>query len=198
MSDPKYRAVINYCQSRVQDVVGYVHTKHGDRPLSNVMKDVDRYYEFYPNIRGIFIDTMSNNESTKSYYQELYAHVKDISPTAHVVGNPGIGANSPWQVTPPIVADILVVFEGSPEAYSNWQPPGWVTSRPRRMFANLVYESPDSETTESLCLASVEKNAGWIYVTKDRRQPGILWDEPPDETLINSPTLYRRIVAAPL
>jgi hypothetical protein len=202
--DPNYQKAIDYCQSRLQDVVGYVHTKYGSRPLDEVKIDIERYYLFYPNIRGIFVDTMSNNETMSDYYQDLYAHVKDKSPTALVVGNPGIAAANPWQVTPPIVADILVVFEGPYERveenerqYKDWSPPEWVTSRPARYFANLIYESPSRDMTTSICIASMGKNAGWIYVTRDTRQPGRLWDELPDTTLIASPTLYRRSVLAP-
>jgi len=204
--DIEYQSAMAYCHSKRQRVIGYVSTQHGARPLNQVRADIDLYYQFYPRIRGIFFDELSNDENTKSYYRFLYTHVKAKSASARVVGNPGIPAATAWQVTPPVVADILVVFEGpyvradndpaNLAQYKDWLPPTWVSTRPANIFAHLIYESPDSATTRAVCLASFqEKNAGWIYVTQDRRPNP--WDLPPDATLIASPTLHRREPLAP-
>jgi len=113
------------------------------------------------------------------------------------VGNPGTPAHDEWQVTTP-VADVLVVFEGpfagkkpSDHAYRDWSPPSWVTSRPARLFAHLVYRSPDPATTRAICIESWRnRKAGWIYVTQDTLPNP--WNTPPDAALISSPTLHRR------
>lgn len=109
-------------------------------------------------------------------------------------------------MTAPVVADVLVVFEGPFEdhlnpagevqvrGFRNWVPPVWVSSRPASTFANLVYASPDAFTTRSICIASQQKNAGWIYVTQDMLDNP--WDELPEPALIASPTLQRREVIA--
>jgi hypothetical protein len=92
----------------------------------------------------------------------------------------------------------LVDESGNPVAddatpYNGWHPPAWVSSRPRRIFAHLVYESPSSNHIHSICnLSYKENNAGWIYVTTDRRPNQ--WDEPPAAALIASPTLDWRSV----
>jgi len=212
---PSYEAAMASCQGKMQSVIGYVSTDYAsrERPLEAVKGDIDNYYAFYPGINGIFFDEMSNKPEDQNHYRELYLHVKKRSPTAAVVGNPGSPADTAWQVTDPIIADVLVVFEGpwrrrtdlvdgngnpvpdTATPYEGWNPPAWVLSRPRRIFAHLVYESPSAGHTQAICeLSYKEKNAGWIYVTRDGRQPGILWDEPPDETLIASPTLDSRSV----
>jgi hypothetical protein len=204
--DEQYRAAMTGCQSRRQSVIGYVSTQHGLRPAGQVRADVDRYFTFYPGIRGIFFDEMSNDDDTRAYYRSLYTHVKGRSAAARVVGNPGIPASSPWQVTPPVVADVLVVFEGpylrkagdDPHLaqYEDWSPPAWVSTRPSGLFAHLVYESPDAATTLTICAASFQqKNAGWIYVTRDGRPNP--WDAPPDKTMLGSPTLEREQVVGP-
>jgi Spherulation-specific family 4 len=209
--DPAYTKGIDQVQSRAQDVIGYVNTREDDdslRDLNTVKREVDRYYSWYPRIRGIFFDQMSNNEETKPYFQDLYQHVKGKAPTSRVVGNPGINADTSWQLDAP-VADVLVVFEGPYQAtqndidmntpgFTDWSPPAWVTSRSPTSFANLVYECPDLETIKTICKASQQKNAGWIFVTRDVRNPGILWDVPPEPALISSSTLFRREVNAPL
>ncbi len=205
-TDAQYRAAMTHCQSHRQSVIGYVSTQHGARPAGQVQADVDRYFQFYPGIRGIFFDEMSNGEDKRAHYRSLYAHVKEKSATARVVGNPGIPASSPWQLTPPIVADVLVVFEGpyirtandDPDLaqYKDWSPPDWVLTRPADLFAHLIYESPDPATTLAICAASFQrKNAGWIYVTRDVRPNP--WDAPPDEAMLGSPTLERQQLVGP-
>jgi hypothetical protein len=107
-------------------------------------------------------------------------------------------------VDPPVVADILVVFEGPyvkadpsdlATAYRDWLPPEWVISQPAPRLAHLVYESPDAGTTRSICIASQQKGAGCIYVTQDAKPNP--WDMPPDAAMIGSPTLYRLPVFGP-
>ena len=194
----KYRRVIDYCQRRVQDVVGYVDTNYGGDPPAPWKDHIDEYYNFYPNIRGIFLDQMSGSVLQEDYYQAIYHYIKDTkSPSARIIVNPGAaGDDSEWQVTGDIVPNIVVVFEGTSEAYENWFPPAWVTSRPARMFANLIYESPSWDAIGTTCIEAVKKNAGCIYVTQDTLPNP--WNAPPSAALIDSPTLYRRTVLAPL
>jgi hypothetical protein len=140
---------------------------------------------------------MSNDDDHRDLYRELYLYVKGKASTAQVVGNPGTPAHTPWQVETK-VADVLVVFEGpfagkklSDHSYRDWDPPSWVASGPRSLFAHLVYRSPDPATTRAICIESWRnRNAGWIYVTQDTLPNP--WNTPPDAALISSPTLHRR------
>jgi hypothetical protein len=222
-----YRTAMEYSQDHRQAVIGYVNTREKDGsliPLETVRRDIDKYYKDYKagwvwrlirwpdrwlrwfrrGIDGIFFDQMSNNAGTRDHYRSLYDHVKAKSSSTLVVGNPGIPAANAWQLTSPVVADILVVFEGPyakaglsdpATAYRDWLPPEWVTSQPAPRLAHLVYESPDADTTRSICIASQQRGAGRIYVTQDVRPNP--WDVPPDAALIGSPTLYRLSVIGP-
>jgi hypothetical protein len=130
-----YRTAMGYRQRHLQTVIGYVNTRKKDGtliPLATVQRDIDTYYKDYKagwvwslirwpdqwlrwfrrGIDGIFFDQMSNNAGTNDHYRSLYNYVKGKSSRALVVGNPGIPAANAWQLTPPVVADILVVFEG--------------------------------------------------------------------------------------
>jgi hypothetical protein len=150
-----YLEAMDYCQHRRQSVIGYVNTRERDGsviPFETVRRDIDEYYKdykaawvwrlirwpdrwfrwFHRGIDGIFFDQMSNSAGTRDHYRSLYNHVKGKSSRALVVGNPGIPAANAWQLTTPIVADILVVFEGphakagpsdSATAYEDWLPP---------------------------------------------------------------------------
>lgn len=192
--DPNYRSALDYCHSKRQTVIGYVFTEYRTRSLSAVRTDIDRFYRLYPDIDGIFVDQMSNDTAPaiKTYYRKLYDHVKAKSSTALVVGNPGAAAITPWQVEDPVVADVLVVFEGPAAEYKNWSPPDWMFSRPAGIFGHLVYKSRSRATTKALCAASQGKHAGWIYVTR-----GVMdnpWDVPPEPAMYACPSLQRRSV----
>ena len=54
-ADVAYRSAISHCQGHGQDVIGYVFTDYGNRQMNQVKSDIDRYYSFYPRIRGIFL-----------------------------------------------------------------------------------------------------------------------------------------------
>jgi hypothetical protein len=192
--DANYRSAIGICHSKGQTVIGYVFTAYRRRSLSAVKADIDRFFRLYPEIDGIFIDQISTEDAPaiKTYYRKLYTHVKARSPDALVVGNPGAAAPTPWQADDPVVADVLVIFEGPAEHYGKWEPPAWVSSRPAGAFAHLVHTSANPAQTISVCAASQQKNAGWIYVTQ-----GVMdnpWDVPPEPAMYACRSLQRQSV----
>ena len=195
-ADPNYVEALARCSSKGQTVIGYVTTSYRKRTLPSVKAEIDEFFRLYPGLGGIFVDEMSNETapSIKRYYRRLYKHVKAISPDALVVANPGVPALTPWQVTRVIVADVLVVYEGPAEEYRTWEPPDWITSRDASRFAQLVYKTTDPAMTTAVCAESVDKNAGWIFVTE-----GVMpnpWNVPPDAAMYECPSLARRPVSA--
>lgn len=182
-TDPVYRTVLDYCRSRRQTVIGYVDTDYRKRKPSLVRADIERFYELYPGIEGIFLDQVSNEpgRSVKSYYRKLYRSIKERRPDALVVGNPGVPALTPWQVRGRGIADVLCVCEMPAGEYAQWTPPAWVTERDPSGFAHLVYATSGATETAAVCAATQGKNAGWTYVTQ-----GIMpnpWDRPPDSAM---------------
>jgi hypothetical protein len=192
VADPTYRSVLDYCHTSGQTVIGYVYTSYRKRSMAKVKRDIDRFFRLYPGISGIFVDEMSNETTrvTKTYYRKLYTYIKDKSPGTLVVGNPGAAAVTPWQVEAPIVADVLVIFEGPAEQYRKWSPPAWASDRPAEGFGHLVYKSKTAAMTRRICAASQTKNAGWIYVTRGVMQNP--WDVPPEPAMYAAPSLQRR------
>ena len=165
--NPDYQVVLSYCQAAGQEVIGYVHTSYGKRSSRSVKADIDAYYRYYPDIDGIFLDEMSNQTSTQSYYRSLYRHVKGKPGSSNlVVGNPGAAAATSWQLDTP-VTDALIVFEGTSSAFSDWTPPAWVLSQPSSRIVHLVHASPDATDMVGTCTRSQQMNAGLVYVTDD-------------------------------
>jgi hypothetical protein len=165
-ANPDYAQTLARCHARGQRVVGYVHTSYGARPLASVRADIDLHYSFYPSIDGIFIDEMSTDPATRSYYQSIYAYVRRKPGARQVVGNPGVAASTAWQLNTP-VADVVIVFEGTAAQYLGWTPPGWVRNRVASQISNLVYSTPNDATMRQVCARSKTLNAGSMYVTDD-------------------------------
>ena len=196
VADPTYTAALDYCRSKRQQVIGYIDTDYRKRKLALVKAEIEQFYALYPGIAGVFLDQVSNEpvRAVKTYYRKLYRHIKDTRPDALVVGNPGVPALTPWQVRGGGIADILCVFEMPAAEYADWSAPEWVASRDAGTFAQLVYGTADADETASVCAATGQKNAGWIYVTQ-----GVMpnpWATPPEPAVYAHPGLERRVVAA--
>jgi hypothetical protein len=191
-ADPVYRTVLDYFRSRRQTVIGYVDTDYRNRKPSHVRADIERFFELYPGVEGIFLDQISNEpgRSVKSYYRKLYRFIKERRPEALVVGNPGVPALTPWQVRGGGIADVLCVCEMPADEYADWTPPAWVAQRDPSGFAHLIYATTALAEAESVRAATLQRGAGWIYVT-----PGVMpnpWDRPPEPELYDWRGLERR------
>jgi len=166
--DPEYVDVIDYCHDKEQKVVGSTHTSYGARSTAEVKAEIDDYYAWYPEIDGIFLNEMSNDEADADYYAELYEYVKDASGSggSSVVGNPGAAAATDWQLSTPVV-DKVVVFQGTDNTYLTWTAPDWVEDHPASDFVHLVYATADVAALGEVCDRSREQHAGSIYITDD-------------------------------
>jgi hypothetical protein len=165
-ANPDYVHVIAGCHARGQHVIGYVHTSYAARSLAAVRSEIDAYYAFYPGIDGIFVDEMSNDSRTRSYYRSVYQYIRGKPLPHDVVGNPGAVASTAWQLSTP-VADAVIVFEGTAAAYAGWSPPSWVRNQVASRISNLVFSTPDEAAMRQACASSKSKNAGSMYVTDD-------------------------------
>ncbi|BAL81594.1 spherulation-specific family 4 protein [Caldisericum exile] len=96
-------------------VVGYVYTSYGKRNINLVKQDIDKWYSFYKNIKGIFLDETLDTTEALEYYKTLYQYIKSKY-RGTVIINPGTN------FTPSLInyCDYAVVFEGSPDELANF------------------------------------------------------------------------------
>ena len=87
--DPNYVAVVNKLRTAGGSVFGYVSTQYGNRDMTAVMNDIDKYILFY-NINGIFIDEMASNQEKLPYYEKFTNISKQFDSDFKVIGNPGM------------------------------------------------------------------------------------------------------------
>jgi hypothetical protein len=184
--DTGYVSKITAAHARHGRVLGYVYTKyantqpdslHGgalDRTISAVEADIDRYYSFYSNLDGIFLDEVTGGSDcthAQSYYQPIHDHIVSAHPDATVVVNPGTAVDSCYLS----VADIVVTFESSFADYQNaWNPSGrdWETAANASRIWHIVHSASSSQWSTALDLSRT-RNAGYVYVTSLTADPNV-------------------------
>ncbi len=117
--DPNYRQLVRRLQRRVV-LLGYVATGYGGRSAEEVRRDIDRWLEFYPGIRGFFFDEQSRRQEHVPHYALLANYARARLPAAVLVANPGTTfapGYAQWRT-----ADVFCIYEGD-------QFPGYLAQR---------------------------------------------------------------------
>ncbi len=165
--DPNYVAVVDKLRTAGGRVFGYVATGYGNRDMTSVNGDIDRYMLFY-NINGVFIDEMANTQERLPYYEKLYEHIKSVHSDLKVIGNPGMPYTLEGYLR---AADTLVIFEGSIALYADFRPVAtapWVANYPRERFAHIVYAAKSATDLNRALDAAAKARAGSVFITDGR------------------------------
>ena len=136
--DNNYVSAINSFRAAGGRVIGYVYSSYTERPLQQVLNDIDQYKDWY-DIDGIFVDEMANTGPAErlDYYRDIYNHVKAIDPNWEVMGNPGTTTIEQYLTWP--TADRLMVFENVGSSYVSYSPSSWNFNYDRTDFVHLVH-----------------------------------------------------------
>ena len=156
--DPAYVAAVAGVRAAGVEVLGYVSTRWGARPLDDVLGEVACYQAWY-GISSIFFDEAASSRGALPYYRDLAAAVR-VTPCAYVALNPGTVPDERYAA----LADLLVIFEGSDDAYRSWTPPPWQARYHRGRFWHLVHGTPPSRLLDVLQVAE-RRAAGVVHVS---------------------------------
>lgn len=152
--------------------IAYIRTNYQKRPLTEVLADVDKYYELYgkDNLSGFFFDEVGVDDANQpAYMKAVYEYVKGKGKENIVVANPG------RQITDKLApyADIFVTSEITADEYINrFTEPESEFENDEDNFSHIwhiVYAAKPDQYEEIIKL-SKRRNAGWIMVT-DGVQP---------------------------
>ncbi|WP_456489232.1 spherulation-specific family 4 protein [Caminibacter pacificus] len=132
--------------------IGYIYTKWGDRNIDDVKADIDKWLEFYPKIKGFFVDECSNQDDRFEYYRELADYIKSKG-DYKIVLNPG-ALSTPLYYS---IADTIVSYEGSVE-----DMPDNICSEYSDKSAVIVYGASEEQMD-----MIVTKPCAYFYVTDD-------------------------------
>ena len=137
----------------MSNMLRYNHTSYTKRTLKDVISDIDRYYEFYPNTNGIFFDEMSNESGKEGYYVEIakYARTENFQ---FIIGNRGTDLPSSFVD----VGDVFVVYENVnlPDLSRSFQ-----VSSDKSKLAIIAYEISDfpKNWTQEAC-----QKVSWLFL----------------------------------
>lgn len=166
----KYVDAINGVRQHMSTVVGYVSTGYASRAQSEVIADIDTWFDWYSSnagplgLDGIFFDEVSPKSGELGYYQAIYNHVQLRHSGAKVINNFGA---MPDQVYWGIGSSILCVHENTFSHFNGWQPDNWVgnTGQPGR-FLVLAHTTGKGDLRSARNQAWNQK-IGWLYFTHD-------------------------------
>jgi hypothetical protein len=174
--DSLYAQQLKASHDRGIMVLGYVYTNRGAIPRDKVIADIDKYYELYPGIDGIFLDDVFNTDcSLFDHYKGFYDRVKSKPGRGTVVINPGNHTQECYMTA----ADIVVNFESyyiaptgsndasyAPGQPHSWELRAWERKYPPERFWHLVHGTSQADMAKAIRL-SKQRNAGRVYVTDD-------------------------------
>ena len=145
-------------------ILGYVYTKYGDRPKTEVIQDIILYARYY-DVDGIFLDEGASNAQRVNYYQDIYNYVKQETHLNQVIINPGTSTDEAYFTKP--ATDTAVVFENYPQPWEEYQSQTHYPNHKPKRLASLIHSVADSASMRKYIDLAMERNMGYIYVTDD-------------------------------
>jgi hypothetical protein len=131
---------------------------------------------------GVFLDQVTSgcgsDDANVDTYHAIADRLRETQPDAFVALNPGTNPQECYAE----VADAMVIFENTYQAYQQWTPPDWVYRYSRRLFWHLVHAAPTTVQMRDAVALSRQRHAGFVYVTDDTiTASGSPWDTLPAE-----------------
>ncbi len=164
--DPSFVNAIGGVREAGGKVIAYVHSTYGERPINNIVNDIESYIALYT-IDGFFIDEMAADGTDENirYYEQIYNYIKNKSSHYSVTGHPGVVPDEVYLSKP--VADDLVVFESSIRSYVNFRPETWQHNYPKDRFIHIIYDANSPQMNQVFSQAD-NNHVGHLYITDDR------------------------------
>ncbi|OAK94553.1 hypothetical protein IQ06DRAFT_286666 [Phaeosphaeriaceae sp. SRC1lsM3a] len=181
--DTSWASVISQATGSGKTVVGYVRTGY-----LGIEQDVDKWFELYPGISGIFFDEgwpECGTAENPKIYSDLYAHINAYTKRKHngafTVLNPGSAIEQCYEDT----MDTLLTFESSYTTYTTSDYVGntWKPKDPRKIW-HIVYEVPQDKIASVAALAR-DRAVGYLEVTDDNHDPNP-YDNVPSESYMQA------------
>jgi hypothetical protein len=197
-----YQAQITKTRKVGIQMLAYVTTSNGSKPLAQAQREIDNAYAWYaPD--GIFFDEAVAYPVTAAqvgYYQTLYRYVKRKGGARRGLTVINHGQILPEEYAP--VCDIMMNAEMSYDSYvkGEWKPWGWESRYPPTKFWHLIHGVDTIARMREVLRLSRARNAHYIFVTPaTMNSPSGPWGAlPPDSYWraemkeITTPTLLRR------
>ena len=161
--DPAFQRVVRRIEDGGGTVAAYVDVSYARRDPALVAEDLRRYRDWYE-VADVFFDQAPAAPDALPYMRSVTEAARTGGADL-VVFNHGVYPDPAYAA----LADVLVTFEGSVDAYQALAPPSWPRSHSRHRFCHLVHTCPSDRLEEVLTLAR-RRHTALVYVT-DRSLP---------------------------
>jgi hypothetical protein len=165
LGDPNYQAVIAQAKAAGIIVLGYVSTNYGQRAPTDVLADINAYYDLY-SPSGIYLAEGPMDADCTSMQQQYQgfanaAHARD--------SRAFLAVGTRFCPTYIYFFDLMVQFARTWSEYQTYQPPSWMPANSPERFCHFVDSVSAADASAALTL-TVTNGAGWVYVT-DQTDP---------------------------
>ncbi len=172
-SDPNYVDIVKRADASGLRTLGYLSTSYAKRPLAEVQADVDKWFQLYSEVQGVFLDEQTSTIDGVDYYVALSRYIRQKRPEALIFTNPGTVCAREYLTR--AAADVVCIAERGKDFGAEF--PAWVKEESPGRFAALIYEIDQPEQMRQLIREGIARRIGYIFVT-DTRLPNP-WDRLP-------------------
>jgi hypothetical protein len=165
--DIEYDVIFTEASARGVTLVGYVSTDFGKRSQLDIKKDIDTWFKFYPQIRGIFFDQQPRESHHTAHFAELRDAVRQKLKDPLVITNPGIPCDESYLAQG--VSNVTCVFVNF-QGFDRFELPATFKPYDASRFAAMPYNISDAETMRTLVKEVVLKRIGYLYIS-DAKPP---------------------------
>lgn len=164
--NPDYTHEVDALRAAGGQVIGYVHTSYANRPIDEVLAEVDAYYAWY-GVDGIYFDEVTSDESNAhvAYYQKCYDYVLDLDPAAMVVLGHGTEASKAYVSA--ATKHLIRENDNDILPFMNWTPAPWTANYGPDRFTVLTYNLADVDGMKAAVDHALTNNVSWVYFTDD-------------------------------
>lgn len=164
--DLNYKKWIYNLNKSGKRVLGYISSSYTKRDINLVKKEIENWIKLYPEIKGFFIDEVSDSKNKKelNYYSEIYKYIKSLNRSFYVILNSG---NYNINIELLKFSDSIVVFENDYKEFNKAEFPLWLKEFSQNKFISIVYNVPKNEVLNIYQFLK-DKGIGIVYITDDK------------------------------
>jgi len=165
-TDPAYTQAIAQGQSAGITMLGYVATSYGARPETDVIADINRYYDLYTPSGIYFAEGPMDTDCATM--EAMYHRMSDAVRARDSRAFLAVGTR--FCPTYIYFFDLMVQFARNWSEYqTDYMPPSWMPANSPQRFCHFVHTVPTTDAGAALSRV-ISNGAGWVFVT-DQTDP---------------------------
>jgi hypothetical protein len=157
---PGYTSVIAQARAAGIIVLGYVSTNYGQRAGTDVLADINKYYDLYAP-SGIYLaegPMQSDCATLESEYHGFTDAARQRDPKAYLA----VGTN--FCPTFIYFTDLMIQFARTWDEYQTYVSPPWMPANSPGRFCHIINSVPADSLAQALELAA-HNGAGFVFAT---------------------------------